>query len=94
MYAKVSAEGQSKQHSLIRLISEAEENVIETEEDDVARQRVKDLLVCQRDDAMQPLRGTKWGRRYRQEFSGARVFKETVHRTAATFQAIHKYAQK
>ncbi|KAL1276924.1 hypothetical protein QQF64_023597 [Cirrhinus molitorella] len=48
VYAKLSAEGQSKRHSLIRLISEAVDNVRETEEDDVARQHVKDLLEFDR----------------------------------------------
>lgn len=55
MYAKLSVEGQSKWHSLIRLISEPVESVIETEDDDVAREHVKDLLefsseITQRSD--------------------------------------------
>ncbi|KAF4115252.1 hypothetical protein G5714_002741 [Onychostoma macrolepis] len=55
VYEKLSVEGQSKRHSLIRLISEAVENVIDTEDEDVARQHVKDLLefssgITQRSD--------------------------------------------
>ncbi|KAF7702597.1 hypothetical protein HF521_001880 [Silurus meridionalis] len=45
VYAKLSVDGQSKRHLLIRLISGSVENVIETEDDDdVACQHVKDLL--------------------------------------------------
>ncbi|KAM9467441.1 uncharacterized protein Hap1MRO34_014209 [Clarias gariepinus] len=44
VFAKLSAEGQIKRHSLIRLISRAVDDVVETEENDVAGQHVKDLL--------------------------------------------------